>query len=161
MLFAFGAIIVACNNIKQQFTDGDANTENLPEEPSTKSVIIPEQHAKRYLKNDFNNNGTKDSIVLTVDAEKDDLGRLMWSDGHVWNVYFKEKDKVVKLYGQLVQLGHLELYHTAEADVVPQIYIKENGPHSKKIYQIKNPDTGLLVEVDTIPSYGQKTTIDD
>ncbi len=135
-VFIVFATLVSCNQIKQQFSDGESEENNSVEKISEtpmeplETAFEQEHKVKEYLIADFNTDGKKDTLFLSANAEIDDQRRIVWNDAQSWKVYININGEAKNIYAEDIQLGKLELYYDRENNL---IYLVENAPSKKEI----------------------------
>lgn len=143
----------ACNPVKQQFSDGGANQpDNQPSNAGPRAsarFVLPDNLVSRAISADFDRDGRQESLVLAVNAEVDDRGRIAWDDGHRWYLYVETDGMVEGIAEFSVQLGMLELYYNRD---MRQIFLRENGPYQQQVYQLYPERNYALEKVDNLPA---------
>lgn len=140
-------IFASCNYVKEQYSDGDANKEQQPSK-SLDKLSTPIEKVKKTLIADFDKDGTKDSLILAVDADLDDQDRIVWDDANSWRLYIKYNNFFKRIYKEEIQLGRVDLYYSHKEELM---YLVENAPYQKRVFQIAPKEDFAVVEIDKLP----------
>lgn len=142
----------SCSKTKERSQNGEEKdtVQESPEETSATEDegVEPDFSVRKILFEDFDNNGVKDSLVLSTNAEVDDMGRIAWDDSQKWKVTIKYNNQSKQLYKKDIQLGKLDVYFSADLGV---IYLVENAPYQKDVFKVKPNESFTLSEITESP----------
>ncbi|HKJ06472.1 MAG TPA: hypothetical protein VJ970_03315, partial [Flavobacteriaceae bacterium] len=97
---------------------------------------------------DFDKDGSKDSLILAVDADIDDDDNIIFDDANSWRLYIKYKNFLKRIYKEDIQLGKVDLYYSHKQNF---IYLVENAPYQKKVFKINPLADFKVTEIDKLP----------
>jgi hypothetical protein len=92
----------------------------------------------RVAARDLDNDGVEEQVVVIADAALHE-GKLLWEDGHVWQIYIEEPDGArTYVYSRLVPMGHVHARFTAAPQPgPPALILLEQAPHHLGVYEVR------------------------
>ena len=76
------------------------------------------------------------------------MGRNLWSNFHIWQVYINDNNKIRHVYAQNINSGYVIVLYE---EVNNKIYIQEIGPYRQNTYLVDPEQDFDISIVRTIP----------